>query len=105
MANDSAITMAAAHGEFELNAFTPLIADCLLESLELLINAARLFRQRCIKTLSANADNCRDNLNRSYAFATPYAAKLGYDIVSATVNNNPPEKAREILDALVKEKE
>ena len=32
MANDSAISMAASHGEFELNAFMPLIADSLLES-------------------------------------------------------------------------
>ena len=30
IANDTAITMAAAHGEFELNAFLPLIADSLL---------------------------------------------------------------------------
>ncbi len=36
IANDTAITLAAAHGEFELNAFVPLIADSLLESLELL---------------------------------------------------------------------
>ena len=103
MSNDSAITMAAAHGEFELNAFAPLIAECLLESLELLINTARLFRQRCIKTLKANEKNCRSNLDKSYAFATPYAAKLGYDVVSRAVNDNPPEKARAILDKLAKE--
>ena len=42
MADDSAIAMAAAHGEFELNAFEPLIADCLLESLQLLIRSVRL---------------------------------------------------------------
>jgi aspartate ammonia-lyase len=33
IANDTAVTMAAAHGEFELNAFFPLIADALLERL------------------------------------------------------------------------
>ena len=43
MADDSAIAMAAAHGEFELNAFEPLIADCLLESLRLLIRSVRIF--------------------------------------------------------------
>ena len=48
IANDTAITMAAAHGEFELNAFFPLIADCLLESLELMTRAARLFREKCV---------------------------------------------------------
>ena len=44
MADDSAIAMAAAHGEFELNAFEPLIADCLLESLRLLIRSVRIFQ-------------------------------------------------------------
>ncbi|MEI3339522.1 MAG: lyase family protein [Eubacterium sp.] len=46
MANDSAISMAASRGEFELNAFLPLIADNLLGSLELLENTVRLFREK-----------------------------------------------------------
>ena len=36
MANDSAISICAASGNFELNAFMPLIADSILESLTLL---------------------------------------------------------------------
>ena len=47
IANDTAITMAAAHGEFELNAFMPLIADSLLESLELMTSSVQLFREKC----------------------------------------------------------
>ena len=49
MADDSAIAMAAAHGEFELNAFEPLIADCLLESLQLLIRSVRIFQTACVE--------------------------------------------------------
>lgn len=36
MANDQAISLCAASGNFELNAFMPLIADSLLESLNIL---------------------------------------------------------------------
>lgn len=57
IANDTAITMAAAHGEFELNAFMPLIADSLLESLELMTSSVQLFREKCIKPLQVNEKN------------------------------------------------
>lgn len=69
IANDTAITMAAAHGEFELNAFMPLIADSLLESLELLTTATELFRAKCISSLQPNTERCRELLELSYAFA------------------------------------
>ena len=57
IANDTAITMAAAHGEFELNAFMPLIADSLLESLELMTSSVQLFREKCIEPLQVNEKN------------------------------------------------
>ena len=47
--NDFAITMAAQSGQLELNAFMPLIAQCLLENISLLIAADSMFRQRCIR--------------------------------------------------------
>ena len=50
MANDNAVSMAAARGEFELNAFLPLIADNLLGSLDLLNNATRIFREKLRKS-------------------------------------------------------
>ena len=76
-----AITMAAAHGELELNAFFPLIADSLLESLRLLIRAADLLREKCVDLLEADQDACARHLDASFAFATAYAAELGYDAV------------------------
>jgi aspartate ammonia-lyase len=51
IANDSAITTAAAHGEFELNAFLPLIADSLLESLTLLTDCVTMFQEKCVDLL------------------------------------------------------
>ena len=88
IANDTAITMAAAHGEFELNAFMPLIADSLLESLELLSAATELFRTKCISTLQPNIERCRELLELSYAFATAYTPELGYDKVTEIIDES-----------------
>jgi aspartate ammonia-lyase len=51
-ANDFAITNAASRGEFELNAFLPLIADMILESLELLNDTVRIFRENCVELIT-----------------------------------------------------
>ena len=99
IANDTAITLAASHGEFELNAFLPLIADSLLESLELAERAVTIFREKCVEPLQADEKNCKRHLDESYAFATAYAPELGYDIVAKVVKENSPEKAREILNS------
>ena len=93
IANDTAITMAAAHGEFEFNAFMPLIADSLLESLELMTSSARLFREKCIETLQVNVENCRKHLEASSAFAASYVPTLGYDQVSKIIRDYEPEEA------------
>ena len=88
IANDTAITMSAAHGEFELNAFMPLIADSLLESLELLSTATELFRTKCISTLQPNVERCLELLELSYAFATAYTPELGYDKVTEIIDES-----------------
>ena len=93
IANDTAITMAAAHGEFELNAFMPLIADSLLESLELMTSSVRLFREKCIEPLQVNVENCRKHLEASSAFAASYVPALGYDQVSKIIRDYEPEEA------------
>ncbi len=104
MANDSAITMAAAHGEFELNAFTPLIAESLLESLRLMTAAVRIFRGKCIEPLRVNEEKCRKHLDASYAFAVSYIGVLGYDAVSRIVHENSPQQARQILEQMAGQK-
>jgi len=97
--NDSAITMAASRGEFELNAFTPLIADSLLESLSLLEHTVRIFRTACIERLSANLPRCAANLEASLAFAASFTGKLGYDTVARIIreNSGDPVKTKAAL--------
>ncbi|MDR0539803.1 MAG: aspartate ammonia-lyase [Spirochaetaceae bacterium] len=83
--NDYAISAAAGRGDFELNAFGPLIADSLLGSLSLLCRALVLFRTRCIDTLTANASRCAALLEASTAFAFGYVPALGYECVSSLI--------------------
>jgi aspartate ammonia-lyase len=107
MANDSAITMAASNGEFELNAFLPLIADSLLESLSLLDKTVEIFRIKCVDLIEANEERCRQLLDESYAFATAYTVDLGYDKVCDIIEENSgnAEKIKEALKNYIQDKE
>jgi aspartate ammonia-lyase len=105
MANDYAVTVAAAHGELELNALEPLIADALLESLSLLERTVYLFRTKCVDLLSADRERCEALLEGSCAFAASYVPILGYDQVAAVMSRNQgdPEQAGKALESLAGE--
>jgi aspartate ammonia-lyase len=100
-ANDCAITAAASRGEFELNAFLPLIAEALLESLSLLARSAAIFRTRCVDTLAPNPERCAALLASSCAFAMAYVPALGYERVGRILAacQGDPEQARKALEA------
>lgn len=99
MANDTAISMAAANGNFELNAFMPLIAHSLLESLELLTSSVRLFRTKCIEPLMENKERCREHLERSMVLVASLAPIIGYDNAAAIYREcgNNPERIRGLV--------
>lgn len=101
--NDLSIALAASHGEFELNAFKPLIADSLMQNIEILTDSITLFRNRCINLLRPNKERCLEILKNSYAFAIPYTLKLGYDCVSKVIKNNSgnPSKIKKELNNLI----
>ncbi len=77
--NDSIITQASYLGQLELNAFTPLIADTLLESLDILIRTVTSFDLQCIQTLEADVEKCLSRVEKSSALAAALIHHLGYD--------------------------
>ena len=79
MCYDQAITMAAASGQLELNAYLPLITYNLLTSLKLLTNAAVILRTHCIEGVVAREENCRRWLEQSLCLATALVPYVGYD--------------------------
>ena len=71
--------MAAGHGQLELNAFMPIIADSLLNSLEIMKNSIKIFREKCIEVIKANENTCSKHLINSTALATALVNHIGYD--------------------------
>jgi len=57
--NDAAICIGGVSGNFELNTMMPLIAYNLLQSIELLTNANRVFARRCVAGLEADVSALR----------------------------------------------
>jgi aspartate ammonia-lyase len=79
LGNDNTIAMASAMGSLELNAFMPLMADCLLESIDLLTHACALFDERCVRGLVACEAKCRAHVDGTVATATALVPVLGYE--------------------------
>ena len=77
--NDATITFGGASGNFELNTMMPVIAYNLLQSIELLTNATRVFMLRCVNGLEADVERCEGNVERSLALCTALAPVIGYD--------------------------
>jgi fumarate hydratase class II len=77
--NDAAVTFGGSFGNFELKTMLPVIAHNLLQSIDLLANAARVFARRCITGLEADAEKCESNIERSLAMCTSLAPVIGYD--------------------------
>jgi fumarate hydratase class II len=79
MGNHVAITVGAQWGQLDLNVMLPMIAKNLLESIQLLAAAARVFADKALAGLVANADTCRDYIEISPSMATALNPLIGYD--------------------------
>ena len=83
IANDTAITLAAAQGSLELNPFLPLVADRLLDSLDLLTRASDILRRHCVEGIVADEARCRRHVLAGTASATAIMPVVGYDRAAA----------------------
>jgi aspartate ammonia-lyase len=79
MGYDQVLAAACAAGNLELNAFLPLVAFCLLESLELLARADDILRRLCVEGIEADEARCRAHVESSTAVATALLPALGYE--------------------------
>jgi fumarate hydratase class II len=78
--NDSTITFASGLGSsFELNVMMPVMAYNLLQSIDLLSSAARVFADRCVAGIQANRARCESLVEQSLAMGTSLAPLIGYD--------------------------
>ena len=79
MGNDSAVGIAAASGNFELNVFMPLIAYNLLQSARLLAEGMDSFRTRCVEGIRPSREKMKENLERSLMLVTALTPRIGYE--------------------------
>jgi fumarate hydratase class II len=77
--NCAALTVGAQWGQLDLNVMLPMMARNLLESIQLLAAASRVFADKALAGLVANADTCRDYIEISPSMATALNPLIGYD--------------------------
>jgi fumarate hydratase class II len=77
--NETVVGLAGAAGSFELNTMMPVLAYNLLQAIELLANASRVFAERCVRGLEADEQRCQSNVERSLAMGTALVPAIGYD--------------------------
>ncbi len=77
-AHDHAVTTCASLGNFELNAFMPLIADSLLTMLQLLESSCEALCSKCIEGIEANTERLAALADGAGAMATLLVPVAGY---------------------------
>lgn len=77
--NDTAVTVAGAQGNFELNVYKPLIIHNVLQSSNLLADACRTFREHLVEGLKPNVETLRKNVEHSLMLVTALNPVIGYD--------------------------
>ena len=63
----------------ELNVAMPLIADAIMDSINLLANVSNVFVDKLLSDLVVNQQRCTDLIDQSLMMVTSLAPKLGYD--------------------------
>ena len=97
--NDAAINIAGLGGNLDLNVMMPVIAYNLLESVEILGNAAKVLEEKCVRGIAAKVAQCHAYGEGTASLVTAVAPVIGYDAATrvfekALAENKP---IREVL--------
>ncbi len=77
--NHTAITVAGSQGHFELNVYKPVLAYCMMHSIQLMSDVACSFTEHCVEGIRADEKRIRDLMERSLMLVTALAPRIGYD--------------------------
>lgn len=84
MGNDTAVSVAASQGNFELNVFMPVMAYNFLQSARLLAEAIVSFNNNCAVGITANKEKMHHNLHNSLMLVTALNPYIGYENAAKT---------------------
>ncbi len=79
MGNDAAVGFAGSQGHFELNVFKPMISYNVLQSMQLIGDAAGAFTDNCVAGIQADEDRISKLMWESLMLVTALAPTIGYD--------------------------
>jgi fumarate hydratase class II len=79
MGNDTAVSIAGAEGNFELNAFRPVIIKNVLHSMRILADVMDHFREFLVEGARLDTARLKDNVERSIMMVTALSPVIGYD--------------------------
>ncbi len=79
MGNDMTVTLAAHHGQLQLNAYEPVEAIAVLESQTLLTNTMRTVRTMCIDGITVNEDTLANDIERTVGIVTALNPIMGHE--------------------------
>jgi len=80
--NDALLGEAVAHGSLQINEYMPLIADLMIESIELLQNSSGMLASQ-VDGIAANAENCARRLDADPMIITALLPAIGYERAAA----------------------
>ncbi|EMN13729.1 class II fumarate hydratase [Leptospira borgpetersenii] len=87
IANDVAVNIGGASGNFELNVFKPLIIHNVLNSIRLLSDSCVSFEEHCVRGITPNKEKLDEHLNNSLMLVTALNPHIGYDNAAKIAKN------------------
>lgn len=80
---DTIVTMATQAGQLQLNAFQPVIAHALFQSLNWMTAGMRMLRETCVDGISANTERLAHLARTSVGVVTGLTPFIGYEAAAA----------------------
>lgn len=102
MGNDVAVNMSASDGDFQLNAFEPVVGFAIFESQKILTNGMTALRVQCVDGITVNEDVHIRNMETTIGIVTALNPVLGHHVGDELAKESM-ETGKGILE-LVREK-
>jgi len=101
--NDTTIMLGGLGGNFELNVAMPVMAYNLLQSIEILGNAAGVLATKCVAGITPNREKCEAYVQKSLAVVTSLVPHIGYE-KAAALAQKAYDTGQNIKDIAMEEK-
>jgi aspartate ammonia-lyase len=79
MGNDQSVSLAAHHGQLQLNAYEPLAGLAVIESQSLIFRTSNLFRTKCIDGITVNEKTLTRYMETTVGIVTALNPVVGYE--------------------------